>query len=242
MANTNTKSLSDSILELTKTAPSISDSVTSASNVATNIASDASTAVTETGSGFFGWITSISWFTWLIIFIILSFLGFNIFYYLAAGTQDISNFFAPILQKILSFTIGTTSQTIDIAAEGGKAVATGAATGVTAGLTAVQNVTPNNANSSVSSQSVESQVNEDIEEAKSSLDKALSHSGSNRKENDYEPHEASSSVHYTGKKGWCFIGEDRGYRTCSKVNENDKCMSGDIFPTQELCINPNLRA
>jgi hypothetical protein len=234
MENTNTKSLSDSILELTKSAPSMSESVSSVSNATSKV-------VTETGSGFLGWIASISWFTWLIIFIILSFLGFNIFYYLAQGTQDINYLFAPILQKILSFTIGTTSQTIDVAAEGGKAVATGAATGVNTGLTAVQNVTPNNAKSSVSSQSIETEVNEDIEDAKTTLDKALSKNNSKKNEDDYEPHEASSSVHHTGKKGWCFIGEDRGYRTCSKVNENDKCMSGDIFPTQELCINPNLR-
>jgi len=237
MANTNTKSVSDSILELTKSAPSINDSVSSVSDAA----SDASTAVTETGSGIFGFISSISWFTWLIIFIILSLLGFNIFYYLAEGTQDVSNFFAPLLQKIFGITIGTASQTIDVAAEGGKAVVTGAATGVNTGLTAVQNVTPNNAKSSVTSQSLKSEVNEDIEEAKTSLDKALRQTESNKKDNDYEPHEASSSVHHTGKKGWCFIGEDRGYRTCSKVNENDKCMSGDIFPSQEICINPKLR-
>jgi hypothetical protein len=43
------------------------------------------------------------------------------------------------------------------------------------------------------------------------------------------------------KSGWCFIGEDRGFRSCIQVNENEKCMSGDIFPSQEICINPNLR-
>jgi hypothetical protein len=41
--------------------------------------------------------------------------------------------------------------------------------------------------------------------------------------------------------GWCYIGEDRGFRSCSKVNENDTCMSGEIFPSQEICVNPNLR-
>ena len=45
----------------------------------------------------------------------------------------------------------------------------------------------------------------------------------------------------SSKSGWCFIGEDRGFRSCIKVNENEKCMSGDIFPSQEICINPNLR-
>lgn len=44
-----------------------------------------------------------------------------------------------------------------------------------------------------------------------------------------------------GKKGWCNIGEDRGYRSCVQVGVNDKCMSGNIFPTREVCIHPNLR-
>jgi hypothetical protein len=44
------------------------------------------------------------------------------------------------------------------------------------------------------------------------------------------------------KSGYCYIGEDRGFRSCIKVGENDQCMSGDIFPTMDICINPNLRA
>ena len=45
----------------------------------------------------------------------------------------------------------------------------------------------------------------------------------------------------TSKKGFCYIGEDRGFRSCIEVGEGDVCMSGDIFPTQAICINPNLR-
>jgi len=43
------------------------------------------------------------------------------------------------------------------------------------------------------------------------------------------------------KGGWCFIGEDRNFRSCALVNNNDMCMSGDIFPSHDVCINPNLR-
>ena len=43
------------------------------------------------------------------------------------------------------------------------------------------------------------------------------------------------------KAGFCYIGEDSGIRSCIKVGEGDICMSGDIFPTQAICINPNLR-
>lgn len=58
------------------------------------------------------------------------------------------------------------------------------------------------------------------------------------------PDDATSVTQSGGrsKSGYCFIGEDRGFRSCIKVGENDQCMSGDIFPTMDICINPNLRA
>lgn len=45
----------------------------------------------------------------------------------------------------------------------------------------------------------------------------------------------------TSKSGFCYIGEDRGFRSCIEVGEGDVCMSGNIFPTEAICINPNLR-
>ena len=58
------------------------------------------------------------------------------------------------------------------------------------------------------------------------------------------PDDAMSMVQQskpTGKSGWCFIGEDRGFRSCVNVNTNDTCMSGKIFENEEKCINPELR-
>lgn len=45
----------------------------------------------------------------------------------------------------------------------------------------------------------------------------------------------------SGKAGYCFVGEDRGNRSCVYVNESDTCMSGNIFPSKDKCINPTLR-
>lgn len=47
--------------------------------------------------------------------------------------------------------------------------------------------------------------------------------------------------HQTGKGGYCYIGEDRGFRSCVKVEPVDKCMSGQVFSRQEICIDPTLR-
>ena len=44
------------------------------------------------------------------------------------------------------------------------------------------------------------------------------------------------------QQGYCFIGKINDTRHCAKVNERTQCMSGDIYPTKDICINPNLRA
>ena len=54
--------------------------------------------------------------------------------------------------------------------------------------------------------------------------------------------EATSAIQSgVTKAGWCFIGEDRAFRSCAYVNETDQCMSGNIFPSKDICINPTLR-
>jgi hypothetical protein len=74
------------------------------------------------------------------------------------------------------------------------------------------------------------------------LNKALNTSAAVSASQEYEADDSSSSIQNGGSKsGWCFIGEDRGFRTCVEVGVNDSCMSGNIFPSQEICINPNLR-
>jgi hypothetical protein len=47
--------------------------------------------------------------------------------------------------------------------------------------------------------------------------------------------------HQSGKAGYCYIGEDRGFRSCIKVEAGDKCMSGEVYNTNEICMNPTLR-
>ena len=57
------------------------------------------------------------------------------------------------------------------------------------------------------------------------------------------PDDATSSTQRngSGKSGYCYIGEDRGFRSCIAIKEGDVCMSGEIFPTNAICVNPSLR-
>lgn len=217
----------------------LSSSILQSSEVSLPSSSVASTSLSGDDSGLFENIKNINMTTWLLIILILAFLGFNIFVYLAQGTQIVTDFLAPLTEKLFGTTVSVAGQTVDIAAEGAKAVVSGTATTLNTGLSVVQDITPNNATSSIKSQPIQTQSTS--RPTDNGLNKALN--TSQEQNADYQAHEASSSVNSGGgKSGWCFIGEDRGFRSCALVNEDDKCMSGDIFPSQELCINPNLRA
>jgi hypothetical protein len=183
-----------------------------------------------------------SWTTWLIIIFVLAFLGINIFFYLAKGTQDITNFFKPLIEVIASIFGTATGQVVNVSAEGAKAVVNTTAgivdktaEVVDSGLSKVQDVATGTPIKNTFPQPDVAQSN--------SLNRALNTSaqmGTNK--NDYEADESSSNIQNGAPKaGWCFIGEDRGFRSCAKVGVNDKCMSGDIFPSHEICVNPSLR-
>ena len=229
----NSNSLTNAILKSTTPNASTPTILSTASNSSSS------------SSGFFDSLQNINATTWIVIILILAFLGFNIFVYLAKGTQDITNFFGPFLQKILGTTSSVAGQAIDVSAEGAKAVVSGTAGAVNTGLTAVQNITPNQAPSSIKTQSVQNTMQPPDQVANTTLNKALNSSKTQEQNDEYQANEASSSLYAgatTGKAGWCYIGEDRGFRSCAQVGVNDKCMSGDIFPSQEICVNPNLRA
>lgn len=43
------------------------------------------------------------------------------------------------------------------------------------------------------------------------------------------------------KDGFCYIGYEKGHRVCTDVYQGDVCMSGEIFPTMDVCLVPSLR-
>ena len=50
-----------------------------------------------------------------------------------------------------------------------------------------------------------------------------------------------NDVQYNTPVGYCFIGQQKNQRYCSEISEAHQCASGDVFPTMDMCINPNLR-
>lgn len=225
---------------------------------------DVSSDVADTSSGFF---SNITWQTWLIVILMLAFLGINIFAYLEKGTQEtvtiFDKFITPLLKLFGYETLETTKQTVETSATGTKAgvdIVAGTTTGAintietaakaksgakTNGstVTGQQSTTQLKMNSTqpIKDQlKIEKQINELEDMQEQNLQKALDDAS---RPSEVKPDDALSRIQSggSGKAGWCFIGEDRGFRTCSEIGENDKCMSGDIFPSQEICMNPNLR-
>jgi hypothetical protein len=202
------------------------------------------TTPTPTSSSFF---SQTSIMTWIIIILILSILGFNVFFYLAKGTQTFSDIFGPTIKYITGLFASTTAlitkQVVIGSATGTKAGVDIAAGTVTGGIDETTRLVKGaQASKTTSANQPVLNRNESSENQEDTLHNALNQSP---KDNvPYEADEATSSIQASkssGKSGWCYIGEDRGFRSCIQVGENDKCMSGDIFPTQEICVNPNLR-
>ena len=202
-----------------------------------------------------GFFSNISWQTWLIIVLILALLGINVFIYLAKGTGAVAEFideyFGPVLKLLGISVLETSKQTINVSATGTKAGVDVVAGTTTGAIDEVEKgISTNTTNTTYKSQQTGQQpsssqknampVQQQIQEGGSAtewrednLDSALNDASRN-----LEPQPDESS----GKAGWCYIGMDRGTRACSEVGVNDMCMSGNIFPSQDICMNPNLRA
>jgi hypothetical protein len=187
---------------------------------------DISSSILSTSNTFSDNVGKTSATTWILIILVLAFFGFNIFIYLAKGTQNVADifgsFFGPFIQKILIALGITTSQVIDVTAEGTKSVVNKTADTIDAGLTDIQNITPNKFD-------------------QNTINKTLNSNQFHQNSSNYEADDTTSSIQGRGKSGYCYIGEDRGFRSCVQVGANDTCMSGDIFPTKDICVNPNLR-
>jgi hypothetical protein len=202
----------------------------------------------------------------LLIVLLLALVGFNVFTYLDDITAWFGDTFGAPFRAVARWlgyaAADTVKTTVDVTAQGAKSavdIAAGAATsGIdvlqqtigSTGTTAHANADKHNNNlkgTGTNAKGVErpsetasletAASDTSAETASASLDTALSHA----KKKAPQPDDATSRIQRTGKSGYCYIGEDRGFRSCIKVGEQDTCMSGDIFPTHAICINPRLR-
>ena len=260
--STKKNSLSNSISRLM---PEELNSNTPSQALDTSMSSTSGSSITN----FFANITWQTWLIVILVLAFFGINIFAYLAKTTTGVSEfINTYFGPIL-KLFGFSLlETTKQTVNTSATGTKASVDFVADTTTGAIDTVENAAKNNSISTTtttttsntntsntntngnptaqkasSSQKNSMPVQQQIQEAGSvyewnqgSLDSAL-----NDAAKQPEPMPSESTNYTTGKAGWCFIGEDRGIRSCSQVGVNDMCMSGDIFPTQDVCMNPNLR-
>lgn len=208
---------------------------------------EAVTPGSQSSSQMSGYLANVNWQTIIIIVLLLALLGFNIFAYLARGTEIGANLFDTIVVPVLKW-FGYTSLTTT------KQVIQTSGTGAKTGIDIVTDTTSqtidtitNNQQQPKPTQAPTQQYNEPVQQQiqqagsamewqQDSLEVALSNASSS------QPGGQIEAANTSGESGWCYIGTDRGVRTCGEVGVNDMCMSGDVFPSQEICMNPSLRA
>jgi hypothetical protein len=197
------------------------------------------------------------WFKYFLLFIILLFFGINIFSYLAKTSTFFANItesiFTPIA-KIFGFSITkTVEKVVDTSAEGAKYGIDLTQEAIDDVLTLGQDKKASITNKSKQGKKSKKnkQVDDDTDsDADNSQPTESSFIGELEKDmtpsddEDASPSDTNSAISYGGKKkgSYCYIGVDRGYRSCVKIADGEKCMSGKVFPSKELCVNPSLRA
>jgi hypothetical protein len=170
------------------------------------------------------WFTPRRFITLGLLIVILALLGMNIFGYFADGVDILGS----IMQKFGLGTAAIAQQTIDVSMDGVKLGA-----GVAAGtVTDAANIVKGSVGGST--KTISAAVNANKKDVTPSKE-------SNPTKEDQS---SDSNIQTRGsnqKAGWCYVGTDRKVRSCIEVGKSNKCMSGNIFPSRDLCINPKLR-
>lgn len=166
-----------------------------------------------------------------LIIVILAFIGLNLFAYLAKGTNYIGNF----INKITGKTHSVPTDIINTSVSGAELAAD-----ISAGM--VKDA------GDVLSRELDIKRKDLWETRDNGVKKAIQNRdmvGINKfpqhEPNQYKESSEDNVIQERHKPGYCYIGTDRGYRSCIKVNAKDKCESDKIFPTMDICINPSLR-
>tara|TARA_Y100000389_G_scaffold200412_1_gene240736 strand:- start:535 stop:1182 length:648 start_codon:yes stop_codon:yes gene_type:complete len=156
------------------------------------------------------------YFIIIIIIIVLSFIGINIFVYLAYGTELIKNVSKPIVEIISSILLSLGIITSDLSLSGAKSLTkTGDKMIRTTSGTASAGIVGT------------------IDQLKQTLN-----SNKNTDNNEEENNSDTSSL---DTNNYCYVGKYKNKRYCTKIDNRNKCISGDLYSSMDMCINPKIR-
>ena len=169
---------------------------------------------------------SLSWQTILIfclvILLILSSFGINLFEVLAKIYNWILTWIGPLIIKPLQLLLYSLGWTLDASSQ----------TVTDVGKTGLD--LANNAIHGVGNLLEES--------SKGTFDNVLNTNALHM--NEAKPSDTNTSIQQpisVGKSNWCLVGEYNGTRNCMEVGNDDTCTSGQLFPQKSLCLNPAMQ-
>jgi hypothetical protein len=165
----------------------------------------------------------------LVLLLIFSFLGINILNILGNFIQSIIGVFGPLVSQILSVFGYTTGVIIDKSADVVTSVGTAGVEIAGGTLNSVGDLLISASQGNINQQ------------AKNQLDQSLSGSGAGIGAKQAQPDSTANPIQNpisSNKTQWCLVGEYQGRRGCIEVADQNKCLSGQIFPSQQMCVNP----
>ena len=210
-------------------------------------------------SGFFqtNWLSILFWIG---IVLLVAFLGFNLFEYLGKMVDSTNKVLDPIISKLGNLTAETSKQAINVSSDGAKGLIDIGQKATTGGIDQLQqqiNKPKNDVNDENNDEDSTPSPSNEIDDTDNDTNTDISTNKISNQSTesvpdvvevgDPDPYLAESNIQSntvsgkTGKSGFCYIGTENGIRTCAPVGKNNECMSGDIFPTNEICVNPDLR-
>ena len=169
----------------------------------------------------------------LVFLLVFSFLGINILMIFGDVIQRIALIFGPFFEKVLGtfgYTTGTViDKTADAAVDLSKS-------GIDIAGDVAHDIGDLFKRASDEKKDIKIDLGLD-------LDKTVNKPNKKKEEKHEEPkpdttknpiQKPISSV----KGRWCLVGEYEGRRGCIEISDHDKCLSGQVFPTQQMCLNP----
>lgn len=164
----------------------------------------------------------------LVVLLLLSFLGINILDIFSNIIKIFVRLFGPIVNQILSLLGYTTGSVLNVSAD---VIGDTSKAAIDIAEGTVQNV------GNLLIKASKSNIDKNT---KTQLDNVLSNSSiqtTNNVEQDIPENPIQNPIS-SSKNSWCYIGEYEKKRSCIAMNEHDKCISGQVFPEQQICLNP----
>lgn len=187
-------------------------------------------------------------FIGITVIIALALTGFSVFSYLGTGADDltsralqllrfIAGYLSSFMNKFTDNTVTGTKGAVDVAGgtvKAGAAIPNDLVNGSTTTKGTVvsqQNKKKIDTTSVASADSAQPEQSPPSNDLQDKLDGATVQS-QGQNQNQDEPEAAATK---SSGPGYCYIGDDRGARSCISVSESTKCMSGDVYPNLDVC-------